>query len=90
MDKNHLKVNDILLLLFHFYDAYFYYNYFLFILIILWFLINYSKINVIQTEVLTKTRMDDSMELPVKKSKTIRHLDDNSLTALIQCNTSYQ
>jgi len=35
MDKNHLKVNDILLLLFHFYDAYFYYNYFLFILIIL-------------------------------------------------------
>jgi len=47
MDKNHLKVNDILLLLFHFYDAYFYYNYFLFILIILWFLINYSKINVI-------------------------------------------
>ncbi len=76
MDKNHKKVNDILLLLFHFYDAYLYYNYFLFILIILWFLINYSKINVIQTEVL---QLDDSIELPVKKSKTIRHSDDNAL-----------
>jgi hypothetical protein len=35
INKNHKKVNDILLLLLHFYDAYFYYNYFLFILIIL-------------------------------------------------------
>jgi len=43
----------------------------------------------IQTEVLKKG-MDDSMELQVKESMTIRHLDDNSFTALILGNASYQ
>jgi hypothetical protein len=47
IDKNFKKVSDILSILFHFCDAYFYYNYLLFILIIIILLIKYSKIDVI-------------------------------------------
>jgi hypothetical protein len=57
IDKNHKKVSNILLLLFHFCDAYFYHNYILFILIILWLLINYSKNDMIQTDVLKQEWM---------------------------------